>query len=362
MKRSFAVFLALGLFFLAGCGGKAPEPSKIPEEELIVVGISQTGAESDWRVANSESMKAAFSEENGYRLLFDDARQIHENQVIAVRKFIQQQVDYIILLPLVETGWESVLQEARDADIPVIVVDRRVNVEDEALYTAQVGSNFTRQGERAVEWMEREYRVEVKDEALYTAQVGSDFIEQGERAVEWMEQEYDENQDSIGIVHIRGTLGSSAQLGRTAALEEAVQRHENWTLLVQLDGDFTQAKTYEALYDYLLTLPEDQPLNVVYCENDNEAFGAIQALEDLGYVCGRDVDVISFDATRNGLELCMAGKISLAVECNPLLGPLAEEIVQTLEAGKTPKKTHYIQEQIFTPDMLTEEFIAKREY
>lgn len=362
MKRSIAVFLALGLFFLAGCGGKAPEPSKIPEEELIVVGISQTGAESDWRVANSESMKAAFSEENGYRLLFDDARQIHENQIIAVRKFIQQQVDYIILLPLVETGWESVLQEARDADIPVIVVDRRVNVEDEALYTAQVGSNFTRQGERAVEWMEREYRVEVKDEALYTAQVGSDFIEQGERAVEWMEQEYDENQDSIGIVHIRGTLGSSAQLGRTAALEEAVQRHENWTLLVQLDGDFTQAKTYEALYDYLLTLPEDQTLNVVYCENDNEAFGAIQALEDLGYVCGRDVDVISFDATRNGLELCMAGKISLAVECNPLLGPLAEEIVQTLEAGKTPKKTHYIQEQIFTPDMLTEEFIAKREY
>lgn len=362
MKRCIAVFLALGLFLLAGCTEKAPEPPKPLDEGLIVVGISQTGAESDWRVANSESMKAAFSEENGYRLLFDDARQIHENQVIAVRKFIQQQVDYIILLPLVETGWESVLQEARDAGIPVIVVDRRVDVEDEALYTAQVGSNFARQGERAVEWMEREYTAEVRHPPLYTAQVGSDFIGQGEQAVEWMEQEYDENQDSIGIVHIRGTLGSSAQLGRTAALEEAVERHENWTLLVQLDGDFTQAKTYEALYDYLLTMPEEQTIDVVYCENDNEAFGAIQALESLGYVCGRDVDVISFDATRNGLELCMAGKISLAVECNPLLGPLAEEIVQTLEAGKTPKKTHYIEEQVFTPDMLTKEFIAGREY
>ena len=329
MKRSIAVFLALGLFFLAGCGEKPSEPPEGPEEEPIVVGISQTGAESDWRVANSESMKAAFCEENGYRLLFDDARQIHENQVIAVRKFIQQQVDYIILLPLVETGWESVLQEARDAGIPVIVVDRRVDVEDETLYTAQVGSNF---------------------------------LEQGERAVAWMEDRYGEGQGPVGIVHIKGTLGSSAQLGRTAALEEAVERHEDWTLLAQLDGDFTQAKTYEALYDYLLALPEDQTLNVVYCENDNEAFGAIQALEDLGYVCGRDVDVISFDATRNGLELCMEGKISLAVECNPLLGPLAEEIVQTLEAGRTPKKTHYIKEQIFTPDMLTKEFIAGREY
>lgn len=362
MKRSIAVFLALGLLFLAGCGEKPSEPHERPETEPIVVGISQTGAESDWRVANSESMKAAFSEENGYRLLFDDARQIHENQVIAVRKFIQQQVDYIILLPLVETGWESVLQEARDAGIPVIVVDRRVDVEDETLYTAQVGSNFLEQGERAVEWMEREYTAEVKHAPLYTAQVGSDFLEQGERAVAWMEDHYDEERGPIGIVHIKGTLGSSAQLGRTAALEEAVERHEDWTLLAQLDGDFTQAKTYEALYDYLLNLPGDQTLNVVYCENDNEAFGAIQALETLGYVCGRDVDVISFDATRNGLELCMEGKISLAVECNPLLGPLAEEIVQTLEEGKKPKKIHYIEERIFTPDMLTKEFIAGREY
>lgn len=370
MKRFIAVFFVLGLFFLAGsgCGEKPSEPPERPEEQPIVVGISQTGAESDWRVANSESMKAAFSEENGYRLLFDDARQIHENQVIAVRKFIQQQVDYIILLPLVETGWESVLQEARDAGIPVIVVDRRVDVEDKTLYTAQVGSNFLEQGERAVAWMEDQYEVTVDrkvdagDEALYAAQVGSDFLEQGERAVAWMEDQYDVEQGPVGIVHIKGTLGSSAQLGRTAALEAAVERHEGWTLLAQLDGDFTQAKTYEALYDYLLTLPEDQTLNVVYCENDNEAFGAIQALENLGYVCGRDVDVISFDATRNGLELCLEGKISLAVECNPLLGPLAEEIVQTLEEGKTPKKIHYIEERIFTPDMLTKEFIAEREY
>lgn len=365
MKRCIAGLLTLTLLLLSGCVEKPAEPSTVPEEEPIVVAISQTGAESDWRVANSESLKTAFSEENGYRLLFDDARQIHENQVIAVRKFIQQQVDYIILLPLVETGWESVLQEARDAGIPVIIVDRRVDVEDEALYTAHVGSNFAQQGERAVAWMEQEYQIEVEkpeDEELYTVQVGSDYIEQGEQAVAWMEEEYEEEQAPIGIVHIRGTLGSSAQLGRTAALEAAVERHEDWTLLVQLDGGFTQAKAYEALYNYLVTLPEDQTLNVVYCENDNEAFGAIQALEDLGYVCGRDVDVISFDATQHALELCMEGKISLEVECNPLLGPLAEEIVRTLEAGGTPEKVRYTEEQLFTPDMLTKELIANREY
>lgn len=326
MRRLIAAFLVLGMLFLTGCREKAPEQ---PKDDLIVVGISQTGAESDWRVANSESMKGTFTEENGYRLLFDDARQIHENQVIAVRKFIQQQVDYIILLPLVESGWESVLQEARDANIPVITVDREVDVEDETLYAAHVGS---------------------------------DFVEQGESAVSWMETEYSGRQDPIEIIHIMGTLGSSAQLGRTSALLDAVEKHENWTLLTQLDGDFTQAKTYEALYDYLITLPDDQDLDVVYCENDNEAFGAIQALTECGYVCGRDVDVISFDATRNGLELCAEGKISLAVECDPLLGPLAGEIIQMLEDGKVPEKTHYIKVQLFTPDMLTEELIADRQY
>ena len=324
MKRLIAI--ALTLFLLAGCARTETEP---PEEDLIVVGISQVGAESDWRVANSESVKAAFSESRGYRMLFDDARQIQENQIMALRKFIQQQVDYIVLMPLSETGWDSVLQEARDAGIPVILVDRMANVEDDSLYAAHVGS---------------------------------DFYAQGKRAVAWIENKYNDPEQTVEIVHIQGTLGSTAQLGRTTALEDGMARHENWSLLAQLDGDFTQAKTYEVMGKFLDGLAEGQDIDVVYCENDNEAFGAIEALEERGYVCGRDVDVICFDATRNALRLCMAGKISLAMECNPLLGPMAEEIVRTLEAGQTPKKQQYIEEQQFTPETLTEEIIASREY
>lgn len=328
MKRITAIFLLLTTLLLAGCTSKSEAPEQ-PEEDLTVIGISQVGAESDWRVANSESMKEVFSEENGYRLLFEDARQQQENQIMAVRKFIQQNVDYIIIMPISESGWDSVLQEARDAGIPVVLVDRMVSVEDDSLYTAHVGSNV---------------------------------LLQGQKATAWIEERYKDCEETVEIIHIQGTMDSTAQIGRTAALEMAVEKQENWQILTQMDGDFTQAKAYEALSAYLDELPEGQDIDVVYCENDNEAFGAIEALEERGYICGQDVDVICFDATRRGLELCMEGKIALAVECNPLLGNLAEEIIQTLEEGRIPEKNHYVEEQCFAAEDLTEEFIASREY
>ena len=323
MKRLICLILAL--FLMTGCGKQEPEQPE--EEDLIVVGISQVGAESDWRVANSESMKSVFTESRGYRLLFEDARQIQENQILAVRRFIQQRVDYIVLMPLSETGWDSVLQEARDAGIPVILVDRMVDVEDDSLYAAHVGSDFYAQGRKAVTWMERCYR--------------------GSR---------------VNIVHIQGTPGSTAQLGRTGALEEGLSAHDNWNLLARLDGDFTQAKTYEVMSRFLDELPPEQGIDVVYCENDNEAFGAIEALEKHGYRCGRDVNVICFDATRNALKLCLEGKIALAVECNPLLGPLVEEIIETMEAGQIPQKQNYVEEKQFTSKTITQQMIDSREY
>ena len=306
MKRNL-LWALLALLLLPACAaGREPEEPSGPP--LITIGLSQIGAESDWRVANSESMKEAFTEENGYRLLFDDARQMQENQITAVRKFIQQRVDYIVLMPISETGWEGVLQEARNAGIPVILADRMVDAELEGLYAAHIGS---------------------------------DFRAEGELAVRWMEERYQDAEGPVNIIHIQGTYGSTAQL----------------------DGDFTQAKTYEVMRDCLDNFPVGQGIDIVYCENDNEAFGAIQALEERGYVLGEDgVAVISFDATRNGLRSCMEGKIALVVECDPLLGPLAARVIQGMERGEPPEEHYYAQERIFTPDMLTEELIQAREY
>lgn len=195
MKRVIlTALLALCLVLGSACGGGTnPPPGDASKEDLIVIGMCQVGAESDWRVANSESMKAVFTEENGYRLLFEDARQKQENQITAIRKFIQQQVDYIVLMPISESGWDSVLQEAKEAGIPVILVDRLADVEDESLYAAHVGSDFQREGRLAVAWMEETFR---------------------------------DAEDLVRIIHIQGTLGSTAQLGRTAALEEAVRTME----------------------------------------------------------------------------------------------------------------------------------------
>ena len=151
----------------------------------ITVGFSQVGAESDWRTANTESMKSTFSEDNGYSLIFDDAQQKQENQITAIRNFIQQEVDYIVLAPVTETGWDTVLQEAKDAGIPVIIVDRMVNVSDDSLFTAWVGSDFLAEGNKAAEWLN----------AFATA-----------KGI---------NAKDIHIADIQGTIGASAQIGRS---------------------------------------------------------------------------------------------------------------------------------------------------
>ena len=345
-KRSAAAALALCLG-LCACASQPGQqaPSQQPEE-LIVVGVSQVGAESDWRVANTESMRQVFQEENGYRLLFEDAKQRQDNQIASIRKFIQQQVDYIVLMPIQETGWDSVLQEARGAGIPVIVADRQVQVEEPGLYAAHIGSDFARQGKLAVDWL------------------AGQFAQRRQAALEAASQAGEQEPQPLPpqIVHIQGTPGSTAQLERTAALEQAAQE-EGWVLLAQLPGEFTRAKAYEEMRAFLSAQP-GVAIDAVYCENDNEAFGAIQALEEAGYRLGgsEGVLVVSFDATRHALELCLEGKLSLAVECNPLLGPLVEQTIRQLEAGEDPPPQRYVKEGFFTPQTVNTQLIQERPY
>ena len=333
-KRALIVIGSMIVALLAGCGQGAQEPAEQPDKPAgspIVVGFSQVGAESEWRVANSESIKSALSEENGYELIFDDARNEQENQIRAIRTFIQQDVDYIVFSPRVETGWTSILQEARDAGIPVIVIDRDIEVADRSLYTAYIGSDFHKEGDTAVSWLEN------------------------------LLQRRGKTETPVRIVHIQGTIGSSAQIGRTAALEDALERNPNWQIVAQELGDFTRAKAYEVMG---AILKETKDIDVVYCENDGEALGAIDAMEEAGLSCNTDggVIVISFDATRLGLSYCLQGKIALNVECNPLQGPYVAEIIQRLERGETVEPVKHVDETAFDCFTITKEMIEGRGY
>ena len=325
MKRKLVSVLlcaAMVMTMAIGCGGKkeaATEDggdSAATEDsgsDLITVGFAQVGAESDWRMANSESMKETFSEENGYELIFDDAQQKQENQIKAIRNFIQQEVDYIVLAPVTETGWDTVLQEAKDAGIPVITVDRMVDVSDDSLYESYVGGNFLLEGQKAAEWLK-----------AYADAKGI---------------------TELNIAHIQGTIGASAQIGRTQGLEEAAEKY-GWKIVAQQTGEFTQAKGQEVMESML---KQHDNINVVYCENDNEAFGAIDAIKAAGKTVGPDGDilVISFDTVKAGIEMTLTGDIICNVECNPLHGPRVEGLIQKLEAGETLEKIAYVDEGIF---------------
>lgn len=336
---------------LCACRNTGTQTAEVEEvnEKRVVVGFSQIGAESDWRNANTESMKAAFSRENGYELIYDDAQQKQANQITAIRNFIQQEVDYIILAPVTETGWDTVLGEAKDAGIPVIILDRMVDVEDSSLYTCFVGSDFELEGKKATAWL------------------NSFAVLEGIESCD------------LHIVNIQGTIGASGQIGRTNGLEDAAEKY-GWDLMAEVSGEYTKAKGREVMEDFLNTYDN---INVVYCENDNEAFGAIEAIEAAGKTVGNDIQngeimIISFDAVKEGMIDTLEGKIACEIECNPLHGPRVQGIIETLEAGGMPNKISYAQEGIYSTDerilqvvvdsqtypvtMVTEELIEQREY
>lgn len=312
-----------------GCDSSSKQTSKEADgEELIVVGYAQVGAESDWRTANTVSFQTTFVEENGYKLIFDDAQQKQENQIKAIRNFIQQDVDYIVLAPVVETGWETVLGEAKEAGIPVILSDRMISVSDDSLYTCWVGGNFIKEGEDAVQWL-------------------TEYLEKEGRA-----------DDAINIVTLQGTIGSSAQVGRTDGFAGKMSEHTNWTMLDSQTGEFTQSKGQEVMESFLKSYDK---IDVVVAENDNMAFGAIDAIKNVGLTPGKDIIIISFDAVRAAFESMIAGDMNVSVECNPLHGPRVSEIITNLEAGKTVDKIQYVDEGVF-PAETAAELIKTRKY
>lgn len=339
MHKKFRIGLKL-LMLAAFCGGCSAAPAEIETgtvidtdvpEEGIVVGFVQVGSESDWRNANTESIRNTFDEDEDFYLLFRDGQQKLEKQIKAVREFILQEVDYIVLSPIVETGWDMVLQEAKEAGIPVIIADRMVDVEDESLYTCGVGADFVKEAVSAGNWL-------------------ADYLESQGR-----------EEEEINIVTLQGTPGSSAQLGRTKGFEQVLQEHSNWHMLDRQDGDFTQAKGREAM-EYLLEKYPD--IDVVISENDNMTFGAVDAIKQAGRTCGPegDIIVISFDAVRAAFDAMIAGDINADFECNPLYGPKLREIILALEAGETVDKNQYMDETYFDTTMDLETIKETRAY
>ncbi len=317
MRKCFYIFACIALL-LSGCSSKRQEGKADPgsagkSKNLIVVGLSQVGSESDWRLENTRSYRETFTEENGYYLIFEDAQQKQENQVKAIRDFILQEVDYIVLDAIAETGWDEALMEAKEAGIPVILSDRSVKVEDEGLYTSWIGSDFKKQGKRAAKWL-------------------LDYLEKQGRS-----------EEQIKIVTLQGTLDSTAQLGRSEGFLQVMDKQENWIMLDQAPGEFVQAKAKEVMEYFLKTYPD---IDVVICQNDNMAFGAMEAMKESGRSYGKygDIILISFDATKAALEAVEKGEINADFECNPQLGPLVDETIKKLEAGQEAPKIQYVDE------------------
>ncbi|MCO5297084.1 MAG: ABC transporter substrate-binding protein [Fimbriimonadaceae bacterium] len=337
MKRAWGLFAALACvaWLAAGC---APD-SKVVDKQNgtdatsagasetstlkgVVVGFSQIGAESDWRAANTESIKSEAAA-RGVDLKFSDAQQKQENQIKAIKSFITQGVDVIAFSPVVETGWEPVLREAKEAGIPVIVSDRRPDVPED----------------------------------LYVTFIGSDFIEEGRMAAEWLAKKMD---GKAVIAELQGTPGSAPANDRKKGFEEVLRDHPGMQIVFSQTGDFTRAKGKEVM-EALLKSPEGKKINALYAHNDDMALGAIQAIEEAGLKPGKDIVIVSIDGVKAAFEAMIAGKINCTVECNPLLGPPLFDAIEAVLAGKQLPKRTIIKDGIFDQSVAAAE-LPNRKY
>ncbi|MBB6022303.1 simple sugar transport system substrate-binding protein [Paenibacillus sp. JGP012] len=302
-------------------GGEGSTPASA---QTITLGFSQVGAESGWRSANTKSIQDS-AKEAGYDLKFSDAQQKQENQIKALRSFIQQKVTVIAFSPVVESGWDTVLKEAKDAGIPVILTDRAV---DSA------------------------------DKSLYKTFIGSDFVEEGRKAGQWLADQYKDAQEDINIVELQGTTGSAPANDRQEGFMEVIGSNAKLKVIASQTGDFTRAKGKEVMQAFLKA---HKKIDVLYAHNDDMALGAIQAIEAAGLKPGVDIKIISVDAVKDGMQAAADGKINFIVECNPLLGPQLMEAVQAVVDGKEIEARIVTDETTFTSEQ-AKEALPTREY
>ncbi len=274
----------------------------------LKIGFAQTGAESAWRTANSESMKAEAAK-RGIDLKFSDGQGKQENQIRALRSFIVQKVDAIVLAPLVETGWDPVLRDAKRAGIPVIITDRSITTADETLYACFIGSDFLEEGRMAAAWL-----------AKKTGGKGR-------------------------IVELQGTPGSAPANDRRKAFAEGIAKHPGLKVIDSQSGDFRRTGGKEVMEAFIKK--HGKTIDILYAHNDDMALGAVQAIEEAGLKPGSDIIIVSIDAVREGVQAVVAGKINCTVECNPLFGPKVYDTVAVVLAGKKVERKSYNKDELF---------------
>ena len=311
-KRFVPVLMLLVLLLLTGCSGKQ-EPGG--ETASVVVGFSQLGAESSWRIANTVSMEQA-AKEAGYGLMMENANQKQEKQIDAIRSFIAYRVDVIVFSPIVQTGWDNVLQEAKQAEIPVILMDRTIKTEDDSLYKAYVGANFMEEGRRAGEYLIRKA-------------------------------------DAIGAKHLRiveicGTTDSAPMQDRQRGFLEVIgQDKERFEIIDSVDGDFLQSKGEECMRELLEKYGADG-IDVVFSHNDAMTLGALNVLEKTDAAATKNMIIITVDGEKDAVDALKAGRINCVVQCTPHLGPSVMKLVREMTAGKEPPKVYHPEEGAFS--------------
>ncbi len=314
-----AVVLALAAA-LTGCGQSPAANAVQPTDSTtgahprktykdLIVGYVQLGDESDWRSANSASVKEAAAR-LGVELRFSNAQQKQDNQIEAIRSLIAQQVDVIGVAPLVETGWTAVFKEARDAGIPIILVDRR----------AAVPADY------------------------YVTLMGSDFLEEGRNAGRIMA---DLTGGQARIVELQGTNDSAPANDRYVGFRDVLKDYPGMQIMASEDGNFTVAKGKEVMEGFLQK--HGREITALFAHNDDMALGAIKAIEEFGLRPGVDIKIVSVDATRGAFEAMIAGKLNATVECNPLLGPQFIELALKVVNGEPVPKWIPSKEEVFFP-------------
>ena len=310
-RRIVPILVLLVLFLLTGCAVKQETGG---ESASVVVGFSQLGAESSWRIANTVSMEQA-AKAAGYGLMMENANQKQEKQIDAIRSFIAYRVDVIVFSPIVQTGWDNVLAEAKQADIPVIIMDRMIDTQDDSLYRAYVGADFYAEGVQAGEYLIR------KADAL--------------------------GADHLRIVEICGTTGSTPMQDRQRGFMDVIGKDERFTVIESVDGDFLQSKGEECMRELLQKYGTDG-IDVIYSHNDAMTLGALNVLEKEETAGSKDMIIITVDGEKDAVDALKAGKINCVVQCTPHLGPSVMKLVRDVTAGKEIPKVYHPDEGAFS--------------